>query len=65
MNVAGGFEWREESFEIVAGEEASWKAGAYADQGFNIGSHGFKGFGPETAGVDTRLSVAAYVDVEA
>jgi iron complex outermembrane receptor protein len=65
VTVAGGFEWREESFEIVAGEEASWKAGAFADQGFNIGSHGFKGFGPETAGVDTRRSVAAYVDVEA
>lgn len=65
LTVAGGLEWREESFEIVAGEESSWKAGAYADQGFNIGSHGFKGFGPETAGVDTRRSVAAYVDVEA
>jgi iron complex outermembrane receptor protein len=65
ITVAGGLEWREESFEILAGEESSWKAGAYADQGFNIGSHGFKGFGPETAGVDTRRSVAAYVDVEA
>jgi iron complex outermembrane receptor protein len=65
LNVAGGVEWREESFEIVAGEENSWKAGAYADQGFNIGSHGFKGFGPETAGTDTRRSVAAYIDVEA
>lgn len=65
LSVAGGFEWREESFEIVAGEEASWKAGDYADQGFNIGSHGFKGFGPETAGTNTRRSVAAYVDVEA
>lgn len=65
INVAGGLEWREESFEIVAGEEASWKAGPYADQGFNIGSHGFKGFGPESAGVNTRRSVAAYVDVEA
>jgi iron complex outermembrane receptor protein len=65
VTVAGGFEWREESFEIVAGEESSWKAGPFADQGFNIGSHGFKGFGPETAGIDTRRSVAAYVDVEA
>ena len=50
MNVAGGIEWREESFEIVAGEEASWKAGDLADQGFSIGSHGFKGFGPEASG---------------
>ncbi len=65
LNVATGIEWREESFEIVAGEEASWEAGAYADQGFNIGSHGFKGFGPEAAGVNTRRNIGAYVDVEA
>ena len=65
VNFAAGVEWREESFEIVAGEEASWKAGPYADQGFNIGSHGFKGFGPETAGVNVRRNIAAYVDVEA
>ncbi len=65
LGVAAGLEWREETFEIVAGEEASWKAGAYADQGFNIGSHGFKGFGPESASVNTRRNIAAYVDVEA
>ncbi|MDP5032459.1 TonB-dependent siderophore receptor [Paraglaciecola sp.] len=65
LSVAGGLEWREESFEIIAGEQSSWEAGPYADQGFNIGSHGFKGFGPESAGVNTRRSVAAYVDVEA
>lgn len=65
LNVATGLEWREESFEIVSGEEASWKAGDYADQGFNIGSHGFKGFGPESQGVNTRRNIAAYVDLEA
>ena len=65
VNVATGLEWREESFEIVSGEEASWEAGAYADQGFNIGSHGFKGFGPETQGRNDRRNIAAYVDVEA
>lgn len=65
INVAGGLEWREESFEIVAGEESSWKAGPYADQGFNIGSHGFKGFGPESQGVNIRRNWAAYIDVEA
>jgi iron complex outermembrane receptor protein len=65
VNVAMGLEWREESFEIVSGGEASWKAGAYADQGFNIGSHGFKGFGPETQGRNDRRNVAAYIDVEA
>lgn len=65
INFAGGFEWRSESFEINAGEEASWKAGPYADQGFNIGSHGFKGFGPEAAGKNSRNNIAVYLDVEA
>ena len=65
LNVAVGAEWREESFEITAGEEASWKAGPYAEQGFNIGSHGFKGFGPEAQGIDVRRSIAMYGDVEA
>ncbi|TWX68448.1 TonB-dependent receptor plug domain-containing protein [Colwellia sp. C1TZA3] len=65
VNVAMGLEWREESFEIVSGEKASWEAGAYSDQGFNIGSHGFKGFGPETQGRNDRRNVAAYIDVEA
>jgi iron complex outermembrane receptor protein len=64
VNFATGFEWREETFEIVAGEEASWKAGPYADQGFNIGSHGFKGFGPEAAGSNTRRNIGIYTDVE-
>lgn len=64
LNLATGLEWREESFEIVAGEQSSWEAGPYADQGFNIGSHGFKGFGPESAGVNTRRNMGAYVDIE-
>lgn len=65
VNFATGLEWREESFTITAGEEASWIAGPYADQGFNIGSHGFKGFGPEAAGKNTRDNIGAYVDLEA
>ncbi len=64
MNLAGGIEFREESFEIIAGEEASWKAGPYADQGFNIGSHGFKGFGPESQGRNDRRNWALYLDSE-
>ena len=65
LNVATGLEFREESFEIISGEEASWKAGDYADQGFNIGSHGFKGFGPEAQGRNDRRNWAAYLDLEA
>jgi iron complex outermembrane receptor protein len=65
MNVATGLEWREESFEIISGEQASWEAGPLADQGFSIGSHGFAGFSPEAQGINSRRSMAAYVDVEA
>ncbi|QFU24205.1 TonB-dependent receptor [Shewanella sp. YLB-09] len=64
ISFATGFEWREESFEITQGEEASWIAGPYADQGFNIGSHGFKGFGPESAGKNSRNNIGVYADVE-
>jgi iron complex outermembrane receptor protein len=65
MNVAGGLEWREETFEIGAGDQYSFLAGPLIDQGFNLGSHGFPGFQPSQAGVFSRRSVAAYVDVEA
>ncbi|MGX9460459.1 TonB-dependent receptor plug domain-containing protein [Shewanella sp. A14] len=65
ISFSTGFEWREESFEIGQGEEASWIAGPYADQGFNIGSHGFKGFGPESAGKNDRSNIGIYADVEA
>jgi iron complex outermembrane recepter protein len=65
VNVATGIEWREESFEIISGEKNSWEVGPYAEQGFNIGSHGFKGFGPESQGVSTRRNIGAYLDLEA
>jgi iron complex outermembrane receptor protein len=64
MSIAGGLEWREESFQIISGDKASWEAGPLADQGFSIGSHGFKGFGPESQGTNTRRSYAAYIDTE-
>jgi len=65
MNVAAGLEWREESFEIGAGDQYSFLAGPFIDQGFNLGSHGFPGFQPSQAGVFSRRNMAAYVDVEA
>jgi len=65
VNVATGLEWRQESFEIVAGEQASWQQGPLATQGFSVGSHGFAGFSPEAQGINKRQSIAAYVDVEA
>jgi iron complex outermembrane receptor protein len=65
MNLAAGLEWRQESFEIISGEQASWEQGPLASQGFSVGSHGFAGFSPESQGINSRQSIAAYVDVEA
>ncbi len=64
LTVAFGAQWTEESFEIVAGEQASWEVGPYVDQLSN-GSNGFPGFQPQTAGTSTRRNYAAYIDVEA
>lgn len=63
-NVAGGIEWREESFEIIAGDEASFVAGPLFEQGFSIGSNGFPGFKPSDQGVSTRRNYAIYGDAE-
>jgi iron complex outermembrane receptor protein len=65
LNFATGVEWRQESFEIISGEQASWQQGPLANQGFSVGSHGFAGFSPEAQGINSRQSIAAYVDVEA
>ena len=62
-SVAYGYEWRETTFSVISGEEASWKAGPYAVQGFNVGSHGFAGFSPDSAGAFTRRNYAVYGDV--
>ncbi|MFT7286620.1 MAG: iron complex outermembrane receptor protein [Halieaceae bacterium] len=65
LNVAGGFEWREEEFEITIGDQASWQVGPLADQGFSAASNGFPGFGPLASGNWSRDNIALYVDVEA
>ncbi|MEC7911676.1 MAG: TonB-dependent receptor [Pseudomonadota bacterium] len=64
VTVSYGLEWREETFEVISGEEASWKAGKYALQGFNVGSHGFAGFSPDSQGAFSRRSIGYYLDVE-
>ena len=65
LNIAGGFEWRDEEFEIGIGDEASYTVGPLADQGFSAASNGFPGFGPLAQGEWSRSNIAAYVDLEA
>jgi iron complex outermembrane receptor protein len=64
LNLAGGFEWREEEFEITIGDEASWEVGPLADQGFSAASNGFPGFGPLASGIWSRDNIAFYGDAE-
>ena len=65
LNVAGGFEWREEEFKISTGEEASWATGPYGADGFSARSNGFGGFNPASSGTWERANIAFYVDMEA
>lgn len=65
LNAAFGFEWREEQFEIQAGDPESYTAGPLVDQGFSIGSNGFPGFSPSIAGSFDRSNYSAYLDFEA
>lgn len=64
LNVAFGMEWRDETYKIGAGDEASIAVGPTAAV-FGVGSDGFQGFPVEAAGEYSSTSTAAYVDLEA
>ncbi len=55
LNFAYGAEWRQDTFSIVAGEQASY---------YGLGASGFKGVSPDESGDFSRHNVAAYVDIE-
>ncbi|WP_286272372.1 TonB-dependent receptor plug domain-containing protein [Thalassotalea hakodatensis] len=63
--IAGGYEYHQETFEVIAGDLESFTAGPLTSQGFGIGSNGFPGFKPSAAGEFSRQNYALYVDVEA
>lgn len=62
--LAGGFEWREETFEIQVGQIESFQIGPLAAQGFSSASNGFPGFSDIAQGKWSRRNVAAYIDGE-
>ncbi|NKF49625.1 TonB-dependent receptor [Shewanella sp. WXL01] len=59
---AAGLEWHDETYEILAGDEASFKVGPLTSQGFGIGSNGFPGYQPSAAGEFKRKNKAVYLD---
>ena len=63
LNIAFGAEYREEDFELFAGDPASFALGPLADQGFASSSNGFGGFPRDTSA--SQDNTAYYVDLEA
>jgi iron complex outermembrane receptor protein len=64
LNIGFGGEFRNEEFEIGAGQQESYTAGILADQGFSTSSNGFPGFPAATSGTFERENYAFYVDAE-
>ncbi|WP_211332069.1 TonB-dependent receptor [Eilatimonas milleporae] len=64
VNIAFGGERREETYEIEAGDPASFAIGPGAVDGLPSGSNGFPGYSDAQAGTFDQESYAAYVDVE-
>src|SRR3546814_2245359 len=66
LNLAGGLEWRRETWEVTPGELASYQVGPFASVldpdtpdptdriGLPAGSSGFPGLGPSRAGTFPR-----------
>jgi len=79
LNVAAGFEWRDEQFDITAGDAASFALGPLAapfdpvagtgvegfafGQGFASSSNGFGGFNRSTS--NSQGNIAIYGEIEA
>ena len=71
VSIAVGLEWRKETYFQKAGDEPSYVAGPFAlepplglIQGFSIGSNGFPGYQPQSAGHWSRNNWALYADLE-
>ena len=63
LNIAVGAEYREEEFDLFAGDEASYVLGPLASQGFSSSSNGFGGFPRNTSA--EQDNTAFYIDAEA
>jgi iron complex outermembrane receptor protein len=71
INFATGLEWRRESYRQKVGDLASYAVGNLAfdsntglSQGFGVGSNGFPGYNPQSAGKWGRGNLAVYTDFE-
>ncbi len=67
LNMAFGFEYHIEEYEVKLGGENSWSSDfdRFGPQGLGVGSNGFTGFGPNIVGDYQRNNYALYMDMEA
>ncbi len=63
LNIASGVEWRNEKFDITAGDAASYALGPLADQGFSSSSNGFGGFSESSS--NSQSNIGIYLEGEA
>lgn len=61
---AWGIEWRQDLYEITAGDSTSFEVGPLAAQGFSSGSNGFNGFSTRSQGTFSRHNQSGYIDIE-
>ena len=66
LNMAFGFEYHIEEYEVELGGQNSWYADfdRFGPQGLGVGSNGFTGFGPNIVGEYQRNNYALYMDLE-
>jgi iron complex outermembrane receptor protein len=65
LNVAFGVEYRDEVFQMKAGDPASYEVGAGASYGLAAGANGFPGISDLQAGAWSQKSYGGYVDLQA
>ncbi|GAA0539648.1 iron complex outermembrane receptor protein [Rhizomicrobium palustre] len=65
LNVAFGAEYRDETFQMKAGDKASYQVGPGANYGLAAASNGFPGIADTQAGSWGQTSYAGYIDLQA
>ncbi|WP_298671911.1 TonB-dependent receptor [uncultured Sphingomonas sp.] len=64
VSIAFGAERRVETYQVIAGDPASYAVGPGAAAGLAAQSNGFPGFGPSQAGSWSQTDYAGYLDVQ-
>lgn len=64
LYLSFGGQYHDESYEVVEGQDESWRDGGFSNQRFSVGSNGFQGFSPSVASKNSRTNSSAYLEAE-